>query len=249
MTITGTALSGKTVLVTGANRGLGRALVEEALERGAARVYAGARQEVAFGEARVTPLVLDITDEEQIRRAAEAVGELDVLVNNAGYAQFDDLGDVAVLREHLAVNLFGPYALTQAFLPALVRSGGAVVNILSTASLAAIPMIPSYSASKAAAFSMTQSMRGMLAPRGVRVHAALPGPIDTDMSRDFDIPKATPRSVAEAVFDGVAKGEEEIFPDPASQFLAADWYGGAVKAQERDNAALLAAMAGGGGAR
>jgi NAD(P)-dependent dehydrogenase (short-subunit alcohol dehydrogenase family) len=108
-------------------------------------------------------------------------------------------------------------------------------------------MIPSYSVSKAAAFSMTQSMRGMLALRGVRVHAALPGPIDTDMSRAFDIPKATPRSVAEAVFDGVAKGEEEIFPDPASQFLAADWYGGAVKAQERDNAALLAAMAGGGG--
>jgi NAD(P)-dependent dehydrogenase (short-subunit alcohol dehydrogenase family) len=236
-------LADKTVLVTGANRGLGQALVSEALDRDAARVYAAARQPFTHPDPRVTTVVLDITDAGQIQGAAEAVADLDILVNNAGWAAFDDLSDRAVLEQHLAVNLFGPYAVTQAFLPALLRSGGAIVNIVSTASLATVPVIASYSVSKAAAFSLSQTMRGLLASRGVAVHSVLPGPIDTDMARDLDIPKTSPRAVAEAVFDGVAKGEEEIFPDPAAQALAADWHTGAVKSAERDNAALLAMLA------
>ncbi|MGP3957682.1 SDR family NAD(P)-dependent oxidoreductase [Nonomuraea sp. 3N208] len=234
-------IANRTVLVTGANRGIGRALVDEALRRGAKRVYAGSRRPLAHPDGRVTTLMLDVTDGAQIQVAAERVDALDVLVNNAGLASYDDLADRAVLERHLAVNLFGPYAVTQAFLPQLTRSRGAVVNVLSVAALAPLPVIPAYSISKAAAFSLTQSLRALLASRGVRVHAVLAGPVDTEMSRDLDVPKAAPASVAQAIFDGVAGGEEEIFPDPLSASLAPGWLAGAVKALERENAALLGA--------
>ncbi|GII52619.1 short-chain dehydrogenase/reductase [Planotetraspora thailandica] len=233
-------IADRTLLVTGANRGIGRALVEEALRRGARRVYAGTRQPFAHPDERVMPLPLDVTDGAQIEAAAKSVDGLDVLVNNAGLAAFDDLGDRAVLERHLAVNLFGTHAVTQAFLPQLTLSRGAVVNVLSVAALASLPVTPAYSISKAAAFSLTQALRALLAERGVRVHAVLSGPVDTDMSRDLDIPKAAPAAVAQAIFDGVAAGEEEIFPDPLSAALAEGWRAGAVKALERENAALLA---------
>jgi short-subunit dehydrogenase len=129
--------------------------------------------------------------------------------------------------------------MTSAFLPQLVESKGAIVNVLSVAALASLPMIPAYSISKAAAFSLTQSQRALLAPQGVRVHAVLTGPTDTEMSRDLDVPKASPESVARAIFDGVAAGDEEIFPDPLSAMLAPSWVGGSVKALERQNAALI----------
>jgi NAD(P)-dependent dehydrogenase (short-subunit alcohol dehydrogenase family) len=229
-----------TVLVTGANRGIGRALVEEALVRGARRVYAGTRQPMAHPDHRVTPLVIDLTNEAQIRAAAEAVESLDVLVNNAGIAQYDDLSDRSAIEQHLAVNLYGSYAVTQAFLPLLTRSRGAIVNVLSTGALAAIPVIPAYSISKAAAFSLSQSLRALLAGRGVRVHAVMTGPTDTDMSRGLDVPKASPESVARAIFDGVQSGAEEIFPDPMSASLEPGWNGGGIKAMERENAGLVA---------
>jgi NAD(P)-dependent dehydrogenase (short-subunit alcohol dehydrogenase family) len=235
------AIANKTVLVTGANRGIGRALVEEALRQGAKQVYAGMRQPLAHPDRRVTTLTLDVTDLAQIRAAAERVDALDILVNNAGLGTYDDLGDRAVLERHLAVNLLGPYAITQAFLPQLTKSRGAVVNVLSLAALASLPVMPAYSISKAAAFSLTQSLRALLAPRGVRVHAVLTGPVDTDMTRDLSVPKATPASVAQAIFDGVAGGAEEIFPDPLSAALAPGWATGTVKTLERDNAALLGA--------
>jgi short-subunit dehydrogenase len=104
-----------------------------------------------------------------------------------------------------------------------------------------LPVIPAYSISKAAAFSLSQSLRALLAGRGVSVHAVMPGPVDTDMSRDLDIPKASPESVARAIFDGLETGEEEIFPDPMSQLMAEGWRSGAVKALEGQNAALLQA--------
>ncbi len=230
-----------TVLVTGANRGIGRALVEQALARGASRVYASARRPLAHPDRRVTPLVFDLTDVAQIRAAAATVESLDVLVNNAGIAQYDDLSDPAAIEQHLAVNLFGSYAVTQAFLPQLTRSRGAIVNVLSTGALAAIPVIPAYSISKAAAFSLSQSLRALLAGQGVRVHAVMTGPTDTDMSRGLDVPKASPESVARAIFDGVERGAEEIFPDPMSAFLEQDWNAGGVKAMERQNSGLVPA--------
>jgi len=229
------------VLVTGANRGIGQALVEEALRRGAKRVYAGTRQPLAHSDGRVTPLTLDVTNAAQIQEAVERVESLDILINNAGVALYDDLSDRAVLEQHLAVNLFGTYGVTQAFLPLLTRSQGAIVNVLSLAAFANLPFTPTYSISKAAALSLSQSLRALLAGRGLRVHVVLPGPVDTDMSRYLDIPKASPESVARAIFDGVEKGEEEIFPDPMSEPLAEGWRGSAAKALERQFAAYVEA--------
>ncbi len=234
-------LTDQHVLVTGANRGLGRALVDEALRRGARRVYAGTRRPMTSTDGRVVPMLLDITDGTQVRAARDAIDALDVLVNNAGISQYDDLSERDVLQQHLAVNLFGPHAMISAFEPQLVRSHGAVVNVLSLASLAALPIIAAYSVSKAAAFSMTQIMRAQLAAHEVRVHAVLAGPIDTDMSRALDIAKAAPADVARAIYDGVADGVPEIFPDPLSAPLEAAWRDGPVKALELGNAALLRA--------
>jgi short-subunit dehydrogenase len=129
--------------------------------------------------------------------------------------------------------------VTQAFLPLLTRSRGAIVNVLSLAALASVPVLPAYSISKAAAFSLSQSLRALLAGRGVSVHAVLAGAVDTDMTRGLDLPKASPESVARAIFDGVENGEEDIFPDPMSASVAQAWRSGAAKALERQNAALV----------
>jgi NAD(P)-dependent dehydrogenase (short-subunit alcohol dehydrogenase family) len=197
------------VLITGANRGIGQALVEEALRRGAKRVYAGMRVPVAHPNERVTPLMLDVTDAEQIQHAVEAVPSLDILVNNAGVAILDDLTNPSVIQQHLDVNLYGPLHMAQAFLPLLARSHGAIVNNLSLNGFAAFPLIP-----------------GFCVEQGVRVHAVLTGPTDTEMSAGLDAPKATPDYVARAIFDGVEKGEDDIFPDPASEPMAEGWRSG-----------------------
>ena len=208
-------IAGKAILVTGANRGIGQALVAEALRRGAGRVYAGTRRPLAHPDERVTPIPLDVTDPAQIRDAAGQIGSLDILISNAGIQPFDDLTDPAVIEQALDVNLFGTYRVIQGFLPMLTRSRGTIVNNLSLLALAPLPLIPAYSISKAAAFSMTQSLRGL------------------------QIPKASPESVAGAIFDAVGRGEEDIFPDPMTQSIAGSWRGGPAKALERQNAALL----------
>ena len=237
-------IADRAVLVTGANRGIGQALVEEALRRGAKRVYAGTRRPLAHPDGRVTPVTLDVTNAAQIQAAFESVESLDILINNAGLALYDDLSDRAALDQHLAVNLFGTHAVTQAFLPLLIRSRGAIVNNVSLMALAPFPLTPAYAISKAAVFNLTQSLRALVAGRGVRVHAVLTGPTDTDMTRGFDIPKASPESVAQAIFDGVENGEEDIFPDPMSASMAESWRRGAAKELERQNAALLEAVPG-----
>jgi NAD(P)-dependent dehydrogenase (short-subunit alcohol dehydrogenase family) len=234
-------IADKTILVTGANRGIGRALVDEALRRGATRVYAGTRGPLAHPDERVTPVTLDVTDPDQVRAAADRIGSLDVLVNNAGVQPADDhdLGDIAPIEQALAVNLFGTWRVVQGFLPQLTRSRGVIVNNLSLVAVAPLPLFPAYSISKAAAFSMTQSLRALLAGRGVRVHAVLTGPTDTDMTVDLQIPKSSAESVAAASFDAVDHDEEEIFPDPWTRPLADGWRGGLPKELERQNAALL----------
>jgi NAD(P)-dependent dehydrogenase (short-subunit alcohol dehydrogenase family) len=235
------AIANKTVLVTGANRGLGRALVDEALRRGAKRVYAASRRPLVVPDQRVTPLILDVTARAQIQETADAVESLDILINNAGVSVADDLSDRSAFEQHLAVNLYGTLDVTRAFLPALTRSSGAVVNIVSLGAVAAVPVLPAYSVSKAASLSLTQSLRALLASRGVSVYAAIPGPIDTDMVRDLDIPKTSPEDVARGTLDGVERGDEEIFPDPMSQSLADGWRAGVAKELERQNAALVPA--------
>ena len=236
-------ITNKTILITGANRGIGRALLDEALARGAKRVYAGTRGALHHPDKRVTPLTLDVTSASQIQRAAGKVDSLDVLINNAGVAIYDDLSNLAVIEQHLRVNFLGVLKVTNAFLPLLRRSTGAVVNNLSLAALAALPVIPGYSISKAAAFNLTQSLRALLAGQGVSVHAVFLGPIDTDMNRGFEIPKSSPEMAARGIFDGLEKGDEDIFPDPASQSVAEGWRHGVTKGLEREFAAFVPARA------
>ena len=232
-------IHGKTILVTGASRGIGQALVEEALRRGAVRVYAAARHPLAHADERVTSLIVDVSDASQVQAAAATVESLDLLINNAGVQPLDDLSGPAALEQALAVNLFGPYLMSLALLPALTRSQGTIVNNLSLAAIAPLPFAPAYSISKAAALSLTQSLRMLLARRGVSVHSVLTGPVDTEMTRDLEIPKASPDSVARAIFDGIADGDEDIFPDVMSQTVADGWRGGVAKQFERQNVALL----------
>ena len=190
-------------------------------------------------DGRVTPLTLDVTNAAQIQAAVEKVESLDILINNAGVALYDDLSDRAVLEQHLAVNLFGTYGVTQAFLPLLTRSRGAIVNVLSVAALAALPLIPAYSISKAAAFSLTQSLRALLAARGVRVHAVLTGPVDTDMTRR---PRHTEGLAGVGGASHLRRGGERggrHLPRSMSESLAESWRSGAVKALERQYAALV----------
>jgi len=232
-------LEQKTVLITGASRGIGRALVNEALARGASRVYAGTRVPLHHLDERVTAVRLDVTNTAQIQAAVAQAQSLDVLINNAGVAIYDDLRGFDVIEQHMAVNLIGALKMTHAFLPLLKRSRGAVVNNLSLAALAALPILPAYSISKAAAFSATQSLRALLTGEGVTVHAVLLGPIDTDMSRGLEIPKASAETAARGIFDGLQRDEQAIFPDPVSESVAEGWRTGALKQLEREFAAFV----------
>jgi NAD(P)-dependent dehydrogenase (short-subunit alcohol dehydrogenase family) len=236
-------IANKTILITGANRGIGLALVEEALNKGARRVYAATRSYFAHSDKRVTPLMLDVTDTMQIREAVREVGALDILINNAGLGLKDDLSNTDALENQLAVNLFGTYHVTQAFLPMLTRSKGAVVNNLSISAIAPFALIPAYCISKAAAFSLTQCWRALLAGKGVSVHAVLIGPTETEMARglkEFNIPHNPVAATAQGIYRGLENGEEEIFPDPISASLSESWYGSVTKALERQNAAMVA---------
>ena len=217
-------------LVTGANRGIGRAFVESLLARGA-RVLATARDPdtlgpvVALAPERVRALRLDVTDDAQVAAAAEAAGDLDLLINNAGslasYSVLDS--DLAALRQDMETNFFGTLRMVRAFAPALARRKGRLLNVLTVVSLASMPGIGGYGASKAAAWSMTQSIRAELAAKGVRVHGVYPGPVDTDMIRAFEMDKTPPRQVADAALDGLLAGEEDIAPDPMSRQILAQW--------------------------
>jgi NAD(P)-dependent dehydrogenase (short-subunit alcohol dehydrogenase family) len=229
----------KAVLITGANRGIGRALVQEALRRGAKRVYAGTRGALDMTDERVTSISLDVTCDSQIEQAVSQIGGLDVLINNSGIAHYDDLSDPAVIEQTLAVNFFGMYKVSRAFLPLLKRSKGAIVNNLSLMALAPLPLTPSYAISKAAALSMTQSLRALLASQGVTVHGVFLGPVDTDMTRGFEIPKASTETAAAGIFDGLENGEEDIFPDPMSRSIADGWRSGVAKQFERQYAAFV----------
>jgi NAD(P)-dependent dehydrogenase (short-subunit alcohol dehydrogenase family) len=229
----------KSVLITGTNRGIGHALVLEALQRGAQRVYAGTRGGLDIADKRVVPLVLDVTNDRQIEQAVRVTDNLDMLINNSGIAPYDDLSKIEVIEQALAVNFFGMYKVSRAFLPLLKRSHGALVNNLSLMALAPLPLTPSYAVSKAAALSMTQSLRALLADQGVSVHAVFLGPVDTDMTRGFEIPKASPASVARGIFDGLESGDDDIFPDPLSCSIADGWRNGIAKEFERQYAPFV----------
>lgn len=221
----------KRILVTGANRGLGKALVEAAIARGAECVYAAARDVSSLetlaraSEGRVVPLTLDLTSPESIASASSRVSALDLLINNAGVLAFGSVleGRSEDFVRDMQVNYFGTLAVTRAFAPALISSRGGIVNVLTVVALSAMPALAGYSASKAAALSLTQASRAELAPQGVRVHAVFPGPVDTDMARDIQMPKTSPQDVARAIFEGIAAGDEDIYPDPMARQVGEQW--------------------------
>ena len=244
----GRRIEGTVALVTGANRGIGRALTEALLARGARKVYATARNPEALRalrDARLVPLRLDVTDVEQIRAAGEAASDVELVFNNAGVSLARGIADSALLdqaRREMEVNYFGPLRLLHGLAPTLARNGGgAVVNIGSAAGLTNIPMFPTYSASKAALHSLTQAARFLLGAQGTSVFGVYAGPIDTDMAREVALPKASPREVAFAILDGIEAGQEDIFPDAyAAEF--GRQFGSSPKASERQIAAMTAAM-------
>ena len=240
-------LIGKSIaLVTGANRGIGRSFVEQLLAYGARRVYAAARRKsdlepvVALDPGRVVAIELDVTDLDQVSAAATTAEDVNLLINNAGVAHVGSVLDVSpgAARRDMEVNYFGALAVARAFAPVIeANGGGGLVNLLSVVSLASMPGIGGYNASKAAAWSLTQSLRADLGKRGISVFGIFPGPVDTDMSRGVPVAKSDPNEVARAVLEGIEAGIEDIFPDRMSREAYATW---AVnhKAVERQFAAM-----------
>ena len=217
-------IAGSTALVTGAGRGLGAVLVDALLARGAATVYAAARdpRSVAHQDPRVVPLLLDVTDPATVRAAAERAGDVDLLINNAGVAGNGSLltGDPERARAEMETNFWGPVSVLRAFAPVLARNGGgAVVNVLSALSWLTAPFTASYSASKAAAWSFTGSARAELRAQGTQVVGVHLGYMDTDMVAGLDVPKIAPEDVARQLLDAVESGSaEEVLADaPARQ--------------------------------
>jgi NAD(P)-dependent dehydrogenase (short-subunit alcohol dehydrogenase family)/AcrR family transcriptional regulator len=210
-----TQLTAQTALVTGANRGLGREFVNQLLERGVSKVYAAARDPKAITatDPRVVPLQLDVTDRDSVARAAEVADDVSVVVNNAGILAGAPVldHDTSQLRRELEVNLFGPLAVTSAFAESVAERSGVVVNVASVLSWLALG--GSYSISKAALWSATDSMRLELAPRGVQVVGVHMGYVDTDMTVGVDAPKTAPADVVRQVLDGIEAGALEVMAD------------------------------------
>ena len=231
-----TSLANQTVLVTGANRGMGRQYVTQLLDRGVAKVYAAARDtsRIDASDPRVVALRLDVTDAASVAEAGRVASDVSVLINNAGIARGASVlsADTASLREELETNLFGPLAMASTFVDGIAERSGAIVNVASV--LAWLPIGASYGVTKAALWSATDSMRLELGPRGVQVVGVYVGLVDTDMGNAFaDTPKSDPADVVRAVLDGIESGAEDVLADdmtrvvrgllnkPASERLAA----------------------------
>ncbi|MDX1931262.1 MAG: SDR family oxidoreductase [Capsulimonadales bacterium] len=220
------------VVVTGANRGIGRALVGQLVRLGASRIYAAARDVatvsdlVEQNDGRVIAVRLDLHDPQSIERLPGAVGDANLLINNAGTAGGGSQlsTDSEVIRKDFETNYFGTLGVARALVPVLeANGGGAIVNVLSVVSLASMPALGGYSASKAAAHSLTLGLRGELAARGIAVYGVYPGPVDTDMAKGLDLPKTSAEEVARAILAGVESGHAYILPDPMSQQVYEGW--------------------------
>ena len=246
---THTSLKGTVALVTGANRGIGAAFVSGLLEAGAQRVYAAARNPqtlaaLAQSDARIVPITLDITDDRSVQAAATRLGDVDLVVNNAGAllgARLIAAPDLAAARQEMEVNYFGLLRMCRAFAPILATNGGGtLINVLSILSRMANPAGGGYSASKAAALSLTQAVRAELQAQGTRVIGVLPGFVDTDMAAGVNAPKIQPSDVVRATFDALLTDHEDVYPGEQASQIAA-WLLQDPKAVERLFAQSVAA--------
>jgi short-subunit dehydrogenase len=238
-----------TALVTGANRGIGKALVEALLARGARRVYATARRResldplVALGAGRVVPIALDVTNASQVATLAEQAPDVTLLINNAGvvshaFGAFADPAWLEAGRTEFEVNVLGTLAVTQQLAPVLARNGGgAVGNIASVASFVTLPLAPTYAASKAGTHSITQYTRMELSGQGTFVAGVYPGPVDTDMASDVPYEKTSAEVVAHAILDGLEAGEEDILPDVMARQMGAAYFAGPKQREQPQPAA------------
>ena len=223
-------LENATVLITGANRGLGLAFAREVLARGARKVYAAARKPESVTLAGVVPLKLDVTSPADIAAAAAAAGDVTLIINNAGIANFGGFlaaDSVASSQAMLETNYFGPMRLGQAFAPILkANGGGAILNVLSVASWISSPLLGAYAATKAAAWSMTNGMRLELEEQGTQVLGLHAGFIDTDMTQGIEMPKSTPEAIVKAALDGLEAGAREVLSDDISRMVHQGLVGG-----------------------
>lgn len=222
-------LDNKTILVTGSNRGIGKALVEALLKQPVRKIYAAARRPQdlpAFNDSRVVLIKLDICDPIQIQQAVTQAQDIDMLINNAGVLSYAGVvsGEIGLLKQDMEVNYFGTLNLPRSFIPVLEKQGGgAIVNLLSVFSLASIAGVAGYSASKSALFSATQAMRTELKAKNISVHGVFPGPIDTDMGKGLDMPKTSAKVTAENIVAGIIADQEDIFPDSFSLQVSEVW--------------------------
>lgn len=224
-------IKGKTALITGANGGIGQALVTELLARGAQKVYAAVRNEQSaaaltqLNSDRIALVVLDITDETAVSAAAARCEDIDILINNAGCNRLTPFGaDTAgeASRQEMEINYFGTLAMCQAFAPQLQTRGGAVIaTVCSILGMVNLPANGTYCASKAAVHSMIQGLRAELGQHDIRVVGIYPGPVDTPMTAGQEMPKSSAPDVADAICSGIESGEEDIFPDQMSKEVSA----------------------------
>jgi NAD(P)-dependent dehydrogenase (short-subunit alcohol dehydrogenase family) len=245
-------IDGCIAFVTGANRGLGTAYVDGLLARGA-KIYAGARDVARLAPIvrrapdRIVPLELDVTDQRSVTAAAARATDVTLLVNNAGrldQLSLGEAGDLVSLRGEMEVNVFGMAAMCLAFAPTIARNGGgAIVNMLSRAAIVPPPHFATYAASKAAAMSLTHSMRWDYGPLGVRIVGVYAGLIATEMVANIDMPKVAPEAVVGRVLDGVEAGEDDIAVDEPSAQLRARFHSGLEEALQatRDRATAIRA--------
>ncbi len=209
------------VFITGANRGLGRALAQAALAAGAAKVYAAARDPAGIDLPGVVPIALDVTDAAQVAAAAAQCTDVTLLINNAGISQGASVlaaDAIDVARRHLETNVFGVWALSQAFAPVLkANGGGAVLNVLSVLSWVTLPGLTPYSASKAAAWALSNGLRQELKAQGTQLTSLHVGYMDTDMTRGLEAPKSLPAEVARLALEGIEAGAFEVLADDVSR--------------------------------